>query len=116
MWGEPRQPLPYNQICSSNAESPPLVSTRQSDRPFKNSQLFTTGLFTDRTYYNFEARMASRKDTKDVNAHAAEEDGDSQLFQEAPPPYEVHSSGPVLASSFAINGNLSQGQCNMRKC
>ncbi|KAM0703866.1 hypothetical protein Q7P35_008871 [Cladosporium inversicolor] len=47
--------------------------------------------------------MAARQDTKDVNAHAAEEDGNSQLFQEAPPPYEVHSSGPVLASSFAIN-------------
>lgn len=63
----------------------------------------TTVLSTNCADCLYKARMSSSKDIKNTNAHAFEDDS-SQLSQDAPPPpYEVHSSGPVLSSSFGIN-------------
>lgn len=48
--------------------------------------------------------MSSKNDPGNWNPHAADRDG-AQEHREAPPAYEVHSSGSVLASSFAVNGS-----------
>lgn len=48
-------------------------------------------------------KMSSKGNYRNTKTHDLEND-DLQLSQDEPPPYEVHSSGPVLSSSFAING------------